>query len=118
MLDTTEILNEIELDKILSFTADKVMFEAVKKYLLVYLYRHGVAVPGQPHQGNLNWAMQRAFNAITPVSMGGMPATDEELGADLRAVAKGVQVIESGFKELSDIKREKPELEAKANPAE
>ncbi len=109
-----QILNELEQNKVFAFCEDKVMFEAVKKYLLVYLYQHGTASPGQPHQGNVNWALSLAFNAIAPSQLGGVPRSDAELGADLRAVAKGIQVIESGFKELQDFKPKQPEEKTEA----
>ena len=91
------------------------MSQAVKKYLLAHLYQNGVIVPGKPHNPMINWACNAAFGAISPpgdgygrINTNYAPKTDAELGADLRATAKGIQIIESGFKELSEIK--KPEV--------
>lgn len=111
MIETTEILNEIETEKIAAFNQDKIMFEAVKKYLLSYLYVHGVNIPGHPAKGNMNYALQMAW-----VDQGYF--SDEALGQNLRALAKGVQIIESGFKELSEMKKEAPAEEEISNPAE
>ena len=113
-----EILDEIETAKIISFCQDRIMFEAVKKYLLVYLYQDGVALKGEPHKGNVNWALSLAFNANAPAQYGGVPRTNEELGADLRAKAQAVQIVESGFKELLEIKAETKTEEVVENPAE
>ena len=33
------------------------------------------------------------------------PKTNEELGADLRALARGINIIEGGFKELGELKK-------------
>lgn len=113
-----EILDDLEKSKITSFCEDRIMFEAVKKYLLVYMYQDGVAKPSEPHRGNVNWALSLAFNANAPAQMGGVPRTNEELGADLRAKAQAVQVIESGFSELLNIKVDKSSEEKEPNPAE
>jgi hypothetical protein len=104
-----EIYNEIEQDKIIAFTEDKVMFEAVKKYLLVYLTQ-GIGEAGKPFLGNRNFALQLAWDR-------NYPRSNEELGADLRAVTRGIQVIESGFKELAEIKRSVPPEKEGDNPA-
>lgn len=113
-----EILDDLEKSKIEAFCQDRIMFEAVKKYILVYMYQDGVAKPSEPHKGNVNWALALAFNANAPAQMGGIPRTNEELGADLRAKAQAVQIIESGFQELSSIKSEKSPADEDTNPAE
>lgn len=111
-----EILNDIERDKIISFCGDKIMYEAVKKYLLVYLYEHGAPKAGKPERANINYALRLAWPAT---SSNQMPRSNEELGADLRALAHGTQIIESGFKELLEIKRpEKVKTKNEVNPAE
>lgn len=111
MIETTEILNEIEQDKVISFCADKAMFQAVKKYILAHLYKDGVITAGVEHNPTINWAASLAFNAITPVTHGGVPRSNEELGADLRAFGKAIQIIESGFRELSEIKKPEEPVE-------
>ncbi len=115
-MNTTKILDEIELDKIQHFISDEIMFQAVKKYLLSYLYRDGVVNPGVAHDGTSNFALAMAWGAINP--MGGMPRSDEELGQNARALASGIHAIESGFHELSGMKREEKAKEENNNPAE
>ena len=110
-LDTSDILSEIELDKIVKFNEDRIMFQAVKKYLLAHLYQHGVLRPGEPHNPFINWALNTTFSAIAPpgdargINTRHAPKTDAELGSDLRATAKGIQIIESCFQELEQVKK-------------
>jgi hypothetical protein len=106
-----QILNDIETDKVIAFKSDPVAFNAVKKYVLAVAYKHGVVRPGEKHVGNLNFALNLAGSAIHP---NGEARSDEELGQNLRALAYAVQLVESGFKEMSDM--EKPEEEKKELP--
>lgn len=106
-METTQILNEIEQDAVIAFASNTTMFNAVKKYLLAYAYKHGVIHPGEPAQGNINWALQLAWDRNNKIS-------DAELGADLRAVTRGIQVVESGFAELLQVK--KPEVVKEEEP--
>lgn len=111
-MDTTEILNQIETEKLIAFKEDKIMFEAVKKYLLAYLYDQGVIRPDKSPKSNINWALQLAWDR------NGVPRSDQELGQDLRAVTRGIQIIESGFIEMEQISKPKDEEETPTNPAE
>jgi hypothetical protein len=104
-----EIMNDIEIEKLFAFNEDKVMFEAIKKFLLVYLGQ-GIGERGKPLVGNRNYALQLAWNRE-------IPRSNEELGADLRALTRGIQIIESGFKELSNLKRPIKSSEPEINPA-
>ena len=107
---TKEIMSEIERDKLIVFNEDKIMFEAVRKYILYYLYQ-GIAEKGKPFVGGLNYALQLAWdrqggnmnNEGRVVAF--TPKTNEELGADLRALARGINIIEGGFKELGELKK-------------
>lgn len=117
-----EIMSDIEQDKLLAFSEDIVMREAVRKYILTYLYQ-GIAEKGVPFVGGKNYALQLAWDRQGGVMDGGgrvvafTPKTNEELGADIRALARGINVIESGFKEIADMKRpEEPEKPVE-NPA-
>lgn len=110
-----EILNEMELEAVLRFKADRVMFEAVKKYVLAYCYEQGVVKPGEPHKGNINYALQLAWHSNSPT---GTPRTDAELGQVLRALAHAVQIVESGFKELADMEKSEKLEENPINEAE
>ena len=99
-METTDILNQIEKEKLIAFTEDKVMFEAVRKHLLSGLYNPGVLRPGVPADARTNWAFQLVWDR-SPQSM---PRTTEELGADLRAMVRGIQLVEGAWNELSNLK--------------
>ena len=100
-----QILNDIETDKVMKIAEDKVAFNAMKKYLLAVVYKHGVAQKGEDFNGRINFALNLAWGAT---QNGGMPRTDEELGQNLRALTYATQLIESGFREISELK--KPEV--------
>lgn len=110
-----EILNDIETDKAIEFAEDKVKFEAVKKYILAVAIKHGVFKPGEPFKGNINFALNLAWPST---QQGGMPRTDEELGQNLRALTYAVQLVESGFNEIAELKKVEPLKEKKHNDAE
>ncbi len=115
-------MSDLEKDKLIAFTEDRIMFEAVRKYILYYLYQ-GVAEPGEPFVGGKNYALQLAWDRQGG-AMGSngqvvafVPKTNEALGADLRALARGINIIESGFKEISEMKRPAPPEKPVDNPA-
>jgi hypothetical protein len=112
---SNEILDTIEKDKIVAFCADPVLFNAVKKYILAVAYKHGVPSKGVEHKGNINFALRLAWGAADG---SGMPRTDEELGQSLRALTSAVQLVESGFAELTEFKKVEPILESNVNPSE
>ena len=115
-------MNEIERDKLLAFKEDIVMFEAVKKYVLYYIYQ-GVAKPGENINGNKNYALQLAWDrqgGVPDVAgriVAFTPRTNEELGADLRALARGINIVEGGFREISEMSRPVVAEKEKENPA-
>ena len=112
---SNQILNDIETDKVLAFKADPVAFNAVKKYILAVAYKHGVIKPGEEHVGNVNFALNLAGSAIHP---GGIARSDAELGQNLRALAYAVQLVESGFKEMSEMEKLEVLEEETINKAE
>lgn len=112
---TSEILTELEKDKIVKFCDDQATFEAVKKYVLAVCYKQGVIEKGRTHNPRINWAMNLAWGSINPQ---GMPRSDEELGQSLRAMTHAVQMIESGFKEMVDLKKIDKLDDTIINPAE
>lgn len=112
---SAEILNDIERDKIITLCQDPIAFNAVKKYVLAVAYQHGVVQSGVEHIGTINFALNLAWPATNP---NGMPRTDEELGQNLRALTYAVQLVESGFKELSEMRKEVPLQEETVNPGE
>lgn len=112
---SNEILSEMELDRVLQFKADPIMFQAVKKYILAVSYKHGVVNAGEEHKGNVNYALNLAGSAIHPNGGG---RSDEELGQNLRALAYAVQLVESGFRELSEMEKPEKLEEETVNPTE
>lgn len=113
---SNEILSEIEMDAVLRFKADPLMFSAVKKYLLAILYKQGVVESGVAHDATQNFALNLARSATHPK---GTPRTDEELGQNLRAMTYGVQLLEGGFTEMSEMEKPDKKLEEKVtNDAE
>jgi hypothetical protein len=112
---SNEILTTLETDKLIALNQDPVAFGAIKKYILAVCYKHGVIEKGVEHKGNVNWALRMAWGAINE---GGVPRSDEELGQNLRAMACAVQIVESGFKELSELKLPEKLEDEINNPAE
>lgn len=106
-----DILNEIEVEEIKKFVANKTQFEAVRKVLLKGIYFNGVIKPGEKHLPNMNFALSLAY-AKSEVS-------NEELGADLRACAEGIRTVETGFSRLVEIGETKvaPKVVDKRNKA-
>lgn len=112
---SNEILDSIEKAKIAAFCEDVIAFNAVKKYILAVAYKHGVVSKGVEHKGNINFALRLAWGAADG---SGMPRSDEELGQSLRALTSAVQLVESGFAELSEFKKVEEVVEDKVNKAE
>lgn len=109
------ILSEQEKEAVEKFSSDKFLFEAVKKYVLAVLYKHGTMNPGEPFIGTRNFALNLAWGAT---QQNGMPRSDEELGQNLRALTYATQLVESGFKELSEFKKVDLGEDDKKNEAE
>jgi hypothetical protein len=112
---SNEILSEIERDKVIAFAQDKVLFQAVKKYVLAVAYKQGVIEKGGEHRGTVNFALNLAWPATQP---NGMPRTDEELGQNLRAMTYAIQLVESGFRELAEMQKPSELKEETVNQAE
>jgi len=109
-----QILTEIEKEKIIAFCSDQVLFNAVKKYVLAVAYEHGVPTKGKEHKGNLNFALRLAWMATD----GRAVINDQDLGQNLRALTSAVQLVESGFEELSQLTKQEPIKSEVTNPAE
>ena len=112
---SNEILNEIERDKMIALAQDTIAFNSLKKYLLAVVYKHGVIGKGGEHNGKVNYALNLAAPAINSQ---GIPRSDEELGQNLRALTYAVSLIESGFKELAEMKKPETVTEETINPSE
>lgn len=112
---STEILNDIEKEKLQQFAEDKFLLEVVKKYVLAVCYKQGVIEKGGEHVPTRNWAMNLSWGSI---GNGGVPRSDEELGQNLRALTYAVQLVGSGFNEIAAMKKVEELKEEDNNPAE
>lgn len=97
-------LNSIEEDQLSHLAENLTLLNAVKKVLLEGVYSNGVLVAGENAESGRNFALSLAFSK---------EASNEQIGADLRACAEGIRIIESGFKELEKFKVVTPEVDSK-----
>ena len=108
-----DYLTDLEITKIETFCADKDMFEAVKKVILQHIYSQGVLAKGVSH----NPLKNRAFALAQHTTEN--PMTDEILGQHIRGVWEGVNALEGGYSELTNIKSKKTgSVESPYNEAE
>jgi len=87
------ILDEQEQTQVTHFVDSPKMMEAVKKVLLVALYTNGTLKKGKNADPLRNVA-------LVPVAAGGIDYSDEQLGRDIRALWRGIDLLESGFNVL------------------
>ena len=106
-------LTDLEKSKIYQLNGDPEMVEAIKKVLLAAMYANGTlrqGVQASPLQNS-------AFALVSLASSGQGTISNEELGEDLRGLFHGVQLMERGFKRLSEIKPEETAVESPFNEA-
>jgi hypothetical protein len=108
MQNKTEYLSDVERELVVSFNENPQMKEAVKKVLLAGLYENGTLRAGQPANFKQNVALGL-------VSHRG-DYTNEQIGADLRAVFEGGAIVENAFEKISTFVREEPKKKGQ-NPA-
>ena len=103
-----EILNDVEKAAVQKFVEFETMREAVKKVLLAALYSNGTLKPGQAADPLTNKALTIPYN--------NPQGSNEQLGAELRAMYAGIMLLEEGFKKLDEFKKveEKPKQPNKA----
>ena len=89
-----DYLTDIEKDALVQFNQHAVMFDAVKKVLLAGLYENGRIEAGKDPAATRN----AAFGLVAQ----GREFSNEELGADLRALWQGVNALEMGFKKINE----------------
>lgn len=89
-----DYLSDGERAKIAAFMADAKAVEAVKKVLLAGVYHNGTLRKDTKAEPLKNAALGLAFDP---------KYTNEQLGADLRAFAQGMEAIENGFNELGKV---------------
>jgi len=95
-------LTEIQKVKIEAFCADTEMYNAVRHILLANLYSHGV-IEGKGHDPLINGAYNLVALAMEN------PIPDAEIGAHLRGMWAGINILKNGFDALDKVKTEKPE---------
>ena len=96
-------LTDSEIVKIEQFCGDEVMFEAVKKVMLMGIYTHGTVQLGYTPDPLNNGALSLAALSTNN------PIPDEVLGQHIRGVWAGLNALENAIKELKKIKSEKKE---------
>lgn len=101
------MLTDIEKQKIIAFNQDEEMVEAVRKVLLATIYGNGVLKKGQDANPLKNGALALAARTVK----GEVIMSNELLGEDLRGLAQGVYLLESGFVELAKVKQNEEEEE-------
>lgn len=103
------ILDEQEQTWVREFAKNPVLFEAVKKVLLIPVYHNGTLKKGQKADMGRNFML-----SIT----NRRNATDKEIGRQARAAAEAVVMLECGFSYLELYKSELAEpAKNKNNPA-
>lgn len=110
-----EILSDIETDKVIALAQDPITFNAVKKYILAVVYKQGVVEKGSEYKGTVNFALNLAWSAT---QQNGIPRSDEELGQNLRALTYATQLVESGFREMGELRKLEVEKKLTNNVAE
>ena len=107
-----EYLTDIEIAKVEQFCADEAMFEAVRKVMLAVVYYSGALKRGEKLEPR-----NQAFDLISKAYQSGKVITNEDLGAELRGLFSGVDVVEQGFGQLKTIKTEGKEVVSPFNEA-
>lgn len=105
-----EILTDQEIDKLITFKEDEVMFEAVRKVLLAGIYSNGTL-----RQGVESNPLKNA--ALALVSTADKDTSNERLGEDLRALWEGVKALEMGLQHIKDYRRKDTTETVEENPA-
>lgn len=107
-----EYLTELEIAKIEAFVADETMYNAVYKVLLQALYTHGTVQKDEKVSNpQHNFALSIAALAMQN------PIPDAEIGAQVRAVFAGVNVLKNALDDLGKIKVEKESVLSEYNEA-
>lgn len=91
-------LNDLELEKVRQFNDDEVMREAVKKVILETVYACGVLKKGKKADPLHNMA-------LVYVSMN-KDATNDQVGAHMRALYEGINFVEMGFGAIAKYKKD------------
>jgi hypothetical protein len=104
----SKVLSEAERTKLERLSEDTTTLSAIKKVLLFGIYYNGTLIKGEEPDATINFALGLSFNKT---------ATNEQIGADLRACTEGIRLVESGFKQLESFKKIIEPETSKENPA-
>lgn len=111
-MEKYNFLTELEQTLVEAFYNNETQRDAVKKVLLNGIYRNGVMTAGQRHNANENWVYSLPWKAD-----GQNTVSNEQLGADVRAIAEALRAIETVFvHELAKFNKAEPK-EPKKNQA-
>jgi hypothetical protein len=103
-----DFLNEVERAAVQAFFENEGMRESVKKVLLAALYENGTLKAGIKSDFTRNLALSLVAN--------NREVTNEQLGADLRAMWEGIRLVENAFNKMSEFKKVETK-ESKPNKA-
>lgn len=106
-------LTDLEKSKIITFMSDKDMVESVRKVMLASIYSNGTLRHGVESNPMTNAALAMVMRTVRGEGV----LSDAELGADLRGLAQGVMLLESGFKRLESIKPVEAKVDSTVNEA-
>ena len=105
-----DFLNDKEKAEVEKFAFNATMREAVKKVVLDIVYK-GTLLKGKDAEPTKNFTLSLASQA------GKMNITNEQVGAELRSMWAGVDLLESGFEAIMDMVKKPEPKKDKMNPA-
>lgn len=100
-------LSELEKESIIKFNENPIMKEAVRKVVLSVLYKQGTLSKKEDSEPTKNFALMLAAQG----------KSDEEVGASVKIIWAGINLLEGAFQELLKIKEPTKKAETKVNPA-
>lgn len=105
---TDSFLNDLEKSSLQQVADNASLINALKKVILADVYFKGTLRAGSAPDPTRNAAFALAFSQTN--------IPNEQLGADIRALAEGVRLVEGGFARLEKFKSAKPapEVEQKS----
>ena len=105
------ILSEKERTALQQFVENDTMREAVKKVICAEIYYAGTLTPNEPAEPPRNFTL----GLVTEADI--LKSDNEHLGLRLRAANEGIMLLEQGFKNLENYKRQKVGELITKNPA-
>jgi len=108
-----DYLTDLEVSEIEKFNSNPSMSDAVKKVLFAVINVRGAVGKGKKIDPFKNGAL----GLVSLANAGKAIISNEMLGEDLRAYYTAIELLESGFKELTKVKLTKEEGTPETNPA-